>query len=213
MKLEKSSCRLVIMNAAGKDFCAGLDLQQATDETLIEKMGKQLANLFTILHDTPLVTIACLHGNAIAGGGGIAASCDIVLMTEDAKIGFPETRRGLIAAQVAVILSKQMNTRAVKELLLTGILVDSYRAVEMGLANLVVIQDDIEKEAVTIAREILKGAPGAVKETKRLLDCLSNGNFTESLELALTFHHAARNSPEGKEGIAAFLEKRSPRWE
>ncbi len=210
--LEKSQCRAVIISGSGKDFCSGLDLQQAADESLIDKMGSQLATLYTILHNTPLVTIAAVRGNAIAGGGGLAVSCDIVLLDAEAKIGFPETRRGIIAAQVATILVRQIGMRHVRGLLLTGELVDANRAVELGLANQVVVQTGVEDEALKIANEILKGAPEAVKETKKLLEKLAPGDFSRDLEMALKVHHAARHSKEGKEGIAAFLEKRVPHW-
>lgn len=212
MSLEKSGCQVVIVTANGKNFCSGLDLQQAADDSLIEKMGSQLAKLFTLLHETSLVTIACVQGNAMAGGGGVAASCDIVVAAKDAKFGFPETRRGIVAAQVAVILVRQLSLRFVRELLLTGELIDSQRAKEIGLINSIVETNEIESEALSIANEVLKGAPNAIKETKRLLEKLAPGAFKKDLVLALEFHHAARHSAEGKEGIVSFLEKRPPNW-
>lgn len=211
-EMEKSSCRVVVISAKGKNFCSGLDLQQAADESLIEKMGRQLAALFTILHNTPLVTIAAVRGYAIAGGGGLAISCDIVLVDEEAKMGFPEVRRGIVAAQVAAILVRQASLRHARELLLTGLVVDAGRAIEMGLANRIVLYGDVESEALKLAGEVLKGAPNAVKKTKRLLEKLVPGDFSSDLEMALLVHHASRHSAEGKEGIAAFLEKRSPEW-
>lgn len=210
--LENSDCRVVILAANGNNFCSGLDLQQAADESLIEKMGVQLAELFTLLHNTSLATIACVQGHALAGGGGLAASCDIVIADEEAKIGFPETRRGIIAAQVATILIRQMSVRFVKELLLTGELIHSSRAGEIGLVNHVVSLDSMEKKALMLANEILKGAPKAIKDTKKLLEKISPGVFSNDLSLALEFHHSARCSKEGKEGIASFLEKRPPKW-
>src|SRR5262249_44661024 len=147
------------------------------EEALIEKMASQLAKLFTLFHHTPLVTIACVQGQAIAGGGGLAASCDIMLAAEEAKIGFPETRRGIIAAQVAAILVRQLNIRVVSELLLTGELIDSLRAKEIGLANHVVNLETMDQEALRFANEVLKGAPNAIKETKRLLREMTHGTF------------------------------------
>lgn len=210
--LENSSCQVIILAAKGKNFCSGLDLHQAADEALIEKMASQLAKLFTLFHHTPLVTIACVQGQAIAGGGGLAASCDIMLAAEEAKIGFPETRRGIIAAQVAAILVRQLNIRFVRELLLTGELIDSLRAKEIGLVNHVVSLEIMDQEALRIANEVLKGAPNAIKETKRLLKEMAQGTFGKDLALAIDFHHAVRHSAEGKEGIASFLEKRPPNW-
>lgn len=212
ISLENSDCRVVILAARGTNFCSGLDLQQAADDGLIEKMGSQLAKLFSLFHDTSLVTIACVQGHAIAGGGGLAASCDIVLATEKAKIGFPETRRGIIAAQVAAILIRQLSIRFVRELLLIGELIDSHRAKEIGLVNHVVDSDEIDNKALLIANQALKGAPKAIKDTKKLLEKISLGTFSKDLTTALEFHYAARSSTEGKEGIASFLEKRPPNW-
>lgn len=210
--LKNSSCQVMILAANGKHFCSGLDLQQASDDNLIETMGLQLAKLFTLFHETPLVTIACVQGNAMAGGGGLAASCDLIVASREAKIGFPETRRGIVAAQVAAILARQLNSRLIKELLLTGELIDSQRAKEIGLFNVIVDAKEMEKEAFRLASEVLKGAPNAIRETKRLLEKLALGSFSADLAVALDFHHATRHSAEGKEGIAAFLEKRSPTW-
>lgn len=209
--LEDTSSRVAIICGAGSNFCTGLDLKQASDEALVEKMGHQLAQLFTILHQTSLVTIAAVHGHAIAGGGGLAASCDLVLFDEEAKIGFPEVHRGLVAAQVAAILARQMNMRHISELLLTGRLVSSEQAIEMGLGNSVVHIGELQDEVLRLAKEILKGGPEALKETKDLLRKLSR-NFSVDLDLALSMHHKVRHSSEAKEGIAAFLEKRAPKW-
>lgn len=211
-KIEDSECKVLILNAKGKNFCAGLDLKQASDEVLRDTMILQIASLFTLLHHTSLVTIAAVQGHAMAGGGGLAAACDIVLLSEEAMMGFPETRRGIVAAQVATILVRQLSMRHVRELLLTGHLVDSKRAVEIGLANQVVNLGQLQNEALRTAEEVLKGAPSALKATKGLLEKLIPDRFSEDLELALSIYHSARNSQEAKEGIASFLEKRPPKW-
>lgn len=211
LELEKNGCQVAIICGAGNNFCTGLDLKQASDEKLVEKMGHQLAQLYTILYQTPLVTIAAVHGHAIAGGGGIAASCDLVLFEAEAKIGFPEVHRGLVAAQVSAVLARQMTMRQVYGLLLTGQLVGSEQAVKMGLGNAVVRIGELQDEALKMAEEILKGGPEALKETKALLRTLSR-DFVADLDLALSVHHKVRFSAEAKEGVAAFLEKRAPAW-
>lgn len=208
-KLETTSCRVVIIESKGATFCSGLDLKQAADESLTEKIGQQLALLFTILHETPLVTIAAVQGHAIGGGGGLAASCDIVIMSKDAKIGFPEVRRGLVAALVSTILQGQLSTRSIKELLFTGELIDSGRAVEIGLVNRAVEAKDLQQEVLSCAQAVVKGAPQALKRTKRLLKELEGRDFTVQLQHALSLYYEVRASQEAKEGIAAFLDKRS----
>lgn len=207
--LEQTDCSIVILEAEGTSFCSGLDLKQAADEVLAEKMGLHLAHLFTILHQTSLITIAGVQGNAIAGGGGLAASCDIMLMAEEAKIGFPEVKKGLVAALVATILKGQISSRSLKELLLSGELIDSRRAVEIGLANRIVNSKNIRQEALLYAQEIAKGAPQALKKTKDLLRYLNGDVFPSQLQHALSVYRAARASQEAKDGIAAFLKAKN----
>lgn len=212
--LEGSSCQVVIIEAEGKTFCSGMDLKQVSDDTLVEKLGQQLAALFQLLHDTRIVTIASVQGDAMGGGGGLVASCDFVVLAEGAKIGFPETRRGLVPAQVAVILMQQLGGRSVKELLLRGESVGGQRAVEMGLANCVVKKDELAKTSLQFAYDVIKGGPQAIKATKDLLRRLEqeSGSFSDRLQMALSVYYAARGSSEGKEGITSFLEKRMPDW-
>lgn len=208
-RLEQTSCRVMILEAEGTTFCSGLDLKQAADEGLAEKMGRQLAHLFTILHNTSLITLAALQGNAIAGGGGLAASCDLVFIAENAKIGFPEVKRGLVAALVATILRGQLSSRHLKELLLSGGLIDSRRAVEIGLANRVVNDKDLKQAVLLYAQEIVTGAPQALKKTKDLLRRMEGDLFSTQLQHALSVYRDARASQEARDGINAFLKAKS----
>jgi enoyl-CoA hydratase/carnithine racemase len=203
--LEQTTCNVVILEAEGVSFSAGLDLKQAADEAMAEKMGRQLAHLFTILHNTALITLATLQGNAIAGGGGLAASCDLVFIAEEAKIGFPEVKKGLVAALVATVLHGQLSSRHLKELLLSGELIDSRRAVEIGLANHVVNSKELKQRVLLYAQEITKGAPQALKKTKDLFRYLEGDLFSTQLIHALSVYREARASQEAKDGIAAFL--------
>lgn len=207
-----NSRRVVILSGQGSAFCSGLDLQEAADNTLVEKMAQHVARLLTAIFTSKLVTIAAVQGDAIAGGAGLVAACDYALIADGARMGFPETRRGLVAAQVATLLCRQMRMRDVRELLLFGELVDSQRAVAMGLVNRAAEQDVLMDEARNWADKVLLGAPEATRDTKRLLDKLDPANFFEDLEMALSFHQSARLSAEAREGVAAFLEKRLPEW-
>jgi len=209
---DHPSYRVIVLTGEGKTFCAGLDLQEAADINLVEKMSQHVARLLTAIYSSKLVTIAALQGSAIAGGAGLVAACDCAVMAINAQIGFPETRRGLVAAQVAPLLRRQISMRDIRELLLVGNLVDAERALSMGLVNRVVEPEWVMTEALNLAERILLGAPEATKETKRLLDSLEPTDFYKDMEIAISFHHAARHSAEAKEGIAAFLEKREPSW-
>lgn len=206
------SIRVAILHGAGKVFCAGLDLRETSEVALIEKMAQHVARLLKAVYTSPLVTIAAVQGDAVAGGAGLVAACDYALIASGARIGFPEIRRGLVAAQVSTLLCRQMRMRDVRELLLLGELVSGARAVGMGLVNRLVAGEDLMAEAVKVAETVLQGAPEATRETKRLLDSLDPANFFDDLEMALSFHQSARQSEEAKEGVNAFLEKRPPIW-
>lgn len=205
--------RVIVLAASGPIFCAGLDLHEAADIALAEKIALHVSRMLTSVYSCPLVTIAAVQGDAAAGGAGLVAACDLAVMVDTARIGFPEIHRGLIAAQVATLLCRQMRMRDVRELLLLGELITANKALGMGLINRIVNDEQqLMEEAQTIAQSVILGAPQAVKDTKHLLEKLDPANFYDDLQTALSFYRSARHSKEAQEGIMAFLEKRKPNW-
>src|SRR6266481_4942296 len=203
--------RIVILRGAGKAFCTGLDLEEAA-RAEPHATAEMAARMLLALAETRLITIAIVHGAAVAGGAGIMSACDFVLAAARTKIGYPEVRRGLVAGLVMTFLRRQIGERNMRELLLGSELIDAERAREIGLVNRVVAQDDLMSEALNFAESVLQGAPGAVKQTKRLIDELWWRSVKQDVNLALKYHMAARESAEAREGIAAFNEKRKPNW-
>jgi methylglutaconyl-CoA hydratase len=158
------------------------------------------------------VTIAAVHGAAVAGGAGIMSACDFVVAAEKTKIGYPEVRRGLVAGLVMTFLRRQVGERNMRELVLGGELIDAERAREIGLVNRVVAPGQLINEAQKFADSVLQGAPNAVAQTKRLIEELWSTSVKEDVDLALKHHVQARESAEAREGIAAFNDKRPPNW-
>jgi methylglutaconyl-CoA hydratase len=204
--------RVIILRGAGAAFCTGLDLKEAADQTRAHATAEMVANTLVAISETRLITIAVVHGAAVAGGAGIMSACDFVVAAEGTKIGYPEVRRGLVAGLVMTFLRRQIGERNMRELLLASELVDAERAKEIGLVNRVVARDDLMSEAQTFAQSILQGAPGAMSQTKRLIEELWSSSVKEDVALALKYHMQARESAEAREGIAAFNEKRKPDW-
>src|SRR6266404_2214012 len=204
--------RVLILRGAGAAFCTGLDLREAADHTKAHATAEMVARTLVILSQTRLITIAAVHGAAVAGGAGIMSACDFVVGAERTKIGYPEVRRGLVAGLVMTFLRRQVGERNMRELLLGSELIDAERAKEIGLVNRVVSKDDLMSEAQKFAQSALQGAPGAVKQTKRLIDELWWRSVKQDVNLALKYHMEARESAEAREGIAAFNEKRNPNW-
>lgn len=204
--------RVIILRGAGRVFCAGLDLQEASAAQNLQPVIERVSHLMQALHASPLITIAAVHGTAIAGGAGLVAACDFAVLADDAQIGYPEVRRGIVAAIVMTLLRRQLRERDARELLLLGEPVDARRALEMGLVNRVVPAGAVLEEARRLAATAMKGAPLAAARTKQLLDELWPRSVSQDVKLALDHHSAAGGADEAREGMASFLEKREPRW-
>jgi methylglutaconyl-CoA hydratase len=209
---EQPEQRVLILRGAGAAFCTGLDLKEAADTTKAHAIAEMVANTLIAISQTRLVMIAAVHGAAVAGGAGIMSACDFVVAAEGTKIGYPEVRRGLVAGLVMTFLRRQVGERNMRELLFGGELFDTARAKEIGLVNRVVGPDGMMSEARKFAASVLQGAPGAVRQTKRLVEELWWRSVKEDVDLALKYHMQARESAEAREGIAAFNEKRKPNW-
>src|SRR5207247_10460335 len=140
--------RVLILRGAGSAFCTGLDLNEAAEMHKAHASAEMVAKTLVTLSQTRLITIAAVHGAAVAGGAGIMSACDFVVAAERTKIGYPEVRRGLVAGLVMTFLRRQIGERNMRELLLGSELIDAQRAKEIGLVNRVVTQDDLMSEAV-----------------------------------------------------------------
>jgi len=209
---EQSEQRVLILRGAGAAFCTGLDLKEAADTTKAHATAEMVANTLVTISQTRLVTAAAVHGAAVAGGAGIMSACDFVVAAERTKIGFPEVRRGLVAGLVMTFLRRQVGERNMRELLFSGELINAGRAKEIGLVNRVVAAGDVMSEAQKFAASVLQGAPGALAQTKRLVEELWWQSVKSDVAIALKYHMQARESDEAREGIAAFNEKRKPTW-
>jgi methylglutaconyl-CoA hydratase len=204
--------RVLILRGAGAAFCTGLDLKEAADPKKAHATAKMVAKTLITLSQTRLITIAAVHGAAVAGGAGIMSACDFVVAAERTKIGYPEVRRGLVAGLVMTFLRRQVGERNMRELLFGSELIGAERAREIGLVNCVAAQNDLMSKAQKFAYSVLQGAPGALTQTKKLIEELWSSSVKEDVDLALKYHLQARESDEAQEGISAFNEKRKPKW-
>lgn len=206
--IKNASQRVIVLSGNGPVFCAGMDLKEALQHEKTDSLANLIAKTLTSLYSSPLVTIAAVHGAAIAGGAGLMSACDLVVTTEDVKIGYPEIRHGLVAAQVSTLLSRQVSWRTVRELLLLGELMGSKRAFEIGLVNRIVSSQDLLSAVFSLAEEAAKHPPDAIAETKRLLSALEPHSLNDDLRVAIGIHRKARRSQSAKEGIQLFFEKK-----
>ncbi|MFL6529979.1 MAG: enoyl-CoA hydratase/isomerase family protein [Chthoniobacterales bacterium] len=204
--------RILILRGAGKAFCTGLDLAEVSQSEKAHESAGLVAKMLLAISQTRMITIAAVHGAAVAGGAGIMSACDFVIAAERTKFGYPEARRGLLAAAVMTFLRRQLRERDIRELLFTGELIEADRALEIGLVNRVVAANELDNEVQKLCASILQNAPGAVSHAKRMLEQLWSSSVKEDIEMALGHHMQARESAEAREGVTAFLEKRAPAW-
>src|SRR6266478_4786323 len=195
---QEPPVRILILQGAGAAFCTGLDLKEAADQAKVHATAEAVANTLITISQTHLITVAAVHGAAVAGGAGIMSACDFVVAAERTKIGYPEVRRGLVAGLVMTFLRRQVGERNMRELLLGSELIGAERAREIGLVNRVVPQNDLMNEAQKFADAAVQGAPGALVQTKKLIEELWSTSVKEDVDLALKYHLQARESDEAR---------------
>jgi methylglutaconyl-CoA hydratase len=216
-EVEQSPSQILILTGAGKAFCSGMDLDNL--KSLIGRTPEQsladtqtMARLFRSLYDFPKPTIAAVNGPAIAGGTGLATLCDFTLAVPDAKFGYTEVRIGFVPAIVSTFLLHQVGEKIARDLLLTGRLFDATEAQRIGLVNEVVPADQLLARALALAAQLMENSPASLRYTKRLLSNATRADMDAQIEAAIQENAAVRSTPDFREGITSFLEKRKPKW-
>ncbi|MFD3004967.1 enoyl-CoA hydratase/isomerase family protein [Thermus tengchongensis] len=209
--------RVVVLSGRGKAFSAGADLaflEKVTEMGAEENYRHSLSlmRLFHRLYTFPKPTVAAVNGPAVAGGAGLATACDLVVMDQEAKLGYTEVKIGFVAALVSVILVRAVGEKVAKDLLLTGRLIGAEEAKALGLVNRVAPPGKALEEAVALAEEVAKNAPTSLRLSKELLLALPGMGLEDGFRLAALANAWVRETGDLKEGIRAFFEKRPPRF-
>jgi methylglutaconyl-CoA hydratase len=211
--------RVVILKGAGPTFCSGADLTwmgRAANFTLDENRmdAGRLCEMLVAFDQLPQATICLAQGAAMAGALGLLCAADIAVAAEGCHFGLTEVRLGLVPAIVAPFVLRAMGSRQARRWFLTAERFDAAKALELGVVHEVVAADQLEERGRQLAELVLKGAPGAIAEAKRVIDLVITSPQSGSLVAASTVQAIAerRVSEEGKEGITAFFEKRQPGW-
>jgi methylglutaconyl-CoA hydratase len=215
--LNEEAARCVILTGAGPVFCAGMDLAElqesldvSKDQTPIWNDALRLAKLYDLIYASPKPTIAAVQGTAVAGGAGLVTVCDLAIAVPEAKFGYPEVRRGLVAAMVMPHLMRHVGERMARYLLLTGELIDANEAARCGLVNEVVPADRLLERAEALAKACAEGGPQALAKTKDYLHQFSRQAL--SIEDAAKASAAPRLTEECQAGLRAFFAKKAPPW-
>ena len=210
--------RVLVLAGNGPAFCAGADLNwmkrmagYSYEQNVAD--AQALADMLAALDRMPKPTIARVHGPAFAGGTGLVAACDIAVGTPEAKFCFSEAKLGLSPATISPHVMRAIGERAARRYFLTAEVFDATEASRIGLLSLVVKTQDLDYCIENLLDHLLAGGPEAHKKIKQLIHSVTYRPLDEAL-VADTAKSIAeiRVSPEGREGIASFLEKRKPSW-
>ena len=217
------SVRIVVLRGAGGTFCAGGDIANmsvvqpspaagAPDE--LKDNNRRFGGVLEAINTAPQVVIAAVEGHAMGGGFGLACVADITIATESARFALSEATIGVVAAAVSPFVVQRVGLAAARRLGVTALRIDGAEALAIGLADLVVTDGAALDAAVReTCSQVLKCAPEAIAVTKRLMLSAAGPNtIGELLDEAAASFAASVRGPEGREGTAAFVEKRKPSW-
>ena len=210
--------RCVVLSGAGTVFCAGADLawmSKMVSYTREENLrdAQLMAHMFSLLDILPVPLIGRVHGAALGGGCGLAAVCDIVVAEETATFGFTEVKLGILPAVISPYALAKIGRSAARELFLTGMRFSAHRAKDIGLVHAVVPTDQLDAKVQEYVKEVLTAGPDGIALAKALIPRVWNRPATDASPITTEAIASARVSPEGQEGMKAFLEKRKPGWD
>ena len=211
------SVRSLILTGAGPVFCAGMDLAELQESLATDVKNSpvwddalRLTRVYDRLYTLSKPTIAAVNGAAVAGGAGLVSVCDLAVSVPEAKFGYPEVRRGLVAAIVMPHLLRHVGERMARYLLLTGDLIDADEARRTGFINAVAPVERLMETALGWAHSLAEGGPAALARTKEMLSRFSRQAL--SIEEAAQASAAPRLTEECRQGLEAFFAKRSAPW-
>jgi methylglutaconyl-CoA hydratase len=215
---KDNSVRVMILAGNGPAFCAGADLNwmkrmagYGYQENLAD--ARALAQMLATLDRLPKPTIARVHGPVFAGGTGLVAACDIAVGTPETKFCLSEAKLGLSPATISPYVMRAMGEREARRYFLTAEVFDAAEAFRIGMLSLLVPGDELDDSIDSLVKHLMAGGPEAHAKIKALIRAVAGRRPDDAL-VAETAKHIAeiRGSPEGKEGIASFLEKRKAAW-
>ncbi len=209
--------RVAVLSGAGKMFCAGADvtwMAKTVAYSRDENVGdaRRMARMFEALDRLPIPLVGRVHGAALGGGAGLAAVCDIVVAAEDAIFGFTEAKLGILPAVISPYALAKIGRSAARELFLTAARFSAARAREIGLVHAIGDEGDLDRIVAKYVNDLLTSAPHAVAAAKALIAEVSSRPRASAADITVEAIAERRVSPEGQEGLRAFLEKRPPSW-
>jgi methylglutaconyl-CoA hydratase len=209
--------RAVVLTGEGRSFCAGADvgyMRETASFSYEENLedARRLAIMFWTIDECPKPVVAKVQGAAMGGGAGLVAVADVAVVDAETRFAFSEVRLGIAPATIAPLVVRKIGASHARSLFLTGERFGAERAREIGLAHEVVSRDELDAAVEEKVGELLNGGPVAQAKVKALLRRLETTEPMEAPGLTARVISELRTGEEGQEGLAAFLEKREPRW-
>jgi methylglutaconyl-CoA hydratase len=216
-RATRGQIRVVVLSGAGKVFCAGADVAWMSKTIAYTKEenvrdATAMSQMFSAIDELPVPVVGRIHGAALGGGAGLAAVCDIVVADEQAMFGFTEVRLGIVPAVISPFVLAKIGASAARELFLTGARFPAVRAKEIGLVHAVVPPQELDNTVATYIHELLAAGPEAIAAAKALIPSVTRLSTAAARPVTAAAIAERRVSPEGQEGLRAFLEKRKPSW-
>ncbi|MCP4425790.1 MAG: enoyl-CoA hydratase [Chloroflexi bacterium] len=214
---SRDDVRVVVLTGNGRSFCAGADLtfmRAAADYSFEENVadGEAIFDLMQAIDTCPKPVIGRVNGAAIGGGVGLVSACDIVVAVARAKFAFSEARLGIVPAVISPFVLAKIGVGNGRELFLTGERFNAKRARQIGLAQHVVAEDELDAKVNERIEQLLPAAPGAQTAVKELIRAVPYQPKEAMRNYTANLIAERRASDEGREGMSSFLEKRSPNW-
>jgi methylglutaconyl-CoA hydratase len=209
--------RTIVLDGAGKSFSGGADVNWMRDslalgETENLRDAERMSAMFRAIDRCPKPVIGRVHGAALGGGAGLCAVCDIVVATPETLFGFTETKLGILPAVISPFVLAKIGSSNARALFLTGERFNAERAARIGLIHEIVAPDALDARIAAIVAEFKTAGPSAVAAAKRVVADVSAAGYEETLAITARAIAKQRTSPEGQEGLRAFLERRPAQW-
>jgi methylglutaconyl-CoA hydratase len=214
---ERPDVRVAVLAGSGRVFCAGADVSWMARTagygfTRNLEDAAEIAKMFEALNNLPLPLVARVHGAALGGGAGLTAVCDVVIAADDTVFGFTEVKLGIMPAVISPYVLRKIGESAARELFLTGERFSAARAREIGLVHRLVPAPALDEAVDACVRELLTSAPSAIAAAKALIARVRDEDPADVIGVTTDAIARQRASPDGQEGLRAFLEKRKPHW-
>jgi len=209
---EKRDLKVVLFNANGKCFSAGVDVAEHIGD-LVPKMIESFHGMFRMMDQLGAVTVASVYGSCLGGGCELAVFCDLVIADDTAKFGQPEIQVGVLPPIAAQIMPRIIGRKAAMDLILSGRIVSAQESMGMGLINKVVAKGDLSQETDAFIKPYLSLSAEVIRVTKKTIKAGLRDDFEPSLKVIEEIYlNELMRTTDAQEGLKAFLEKRTPEW-